>query len=63
LEGLSGTIQSIGAQILLVGPFDATPDEPYMLEVCLVPELSKDALVEVRFHIEQACLSVFESDV
>jgi len=59
----TGNIQGVGAQVLLVRPFDAAPDGSNALEVRLVAKLPKDASVEIRRHVEEPRLAVFESDV
>jgi len=46
-----------------VGPLDAARDGPNAPEVRLVAKLPKDAFVEIRRHVEEPRLAVFESDV
>jgi hypothetical protein len=48
---------------MLMGPFDAARDGSNAPEVRLVAKLPKDALVEIRRHVEEPRLAVFESDV
>lgn len=56
----SDVIQGVGAQILLVAPFNTTPDELDALEVTLIAKLAKNSFSEVGRHIEEPNFSVIE---
>ena len=59
----SSQVQCVSAQILFVGPFDTARDATDTANIPLVFELSKDALVQEWFDVEEPDLAVRESNM
>ena len=62
-EGNSSAIQSVGAQVLVMGPFYAAGNNAYLFEIGLIPELFKNPLIQVRSHVEHSGFPVAEPDI
>src|SRR5690606_41113649 len=50
------------AQVLFVRPAHSTKGHASLLEVRFIRELGKDALGEIRLHVEKADIAIVEDD-